>query len=382
MKNTIFLLLLFIASLPVRSQSFRNFGNTLLHHEAHIGFFDSVTNDAVFENRNGLVGFYGPSQKTCSGLVSPVFHDMEIASDKGLQLTIPIRVSNNLNFIYGDLITNSSNDSVFLEILETGFYTGSSHFSKTIGRLKIVISTNFIAPVGDNDSLRPISIQPLFPDSQYTTAYVFNQMQSVNTFDPNTSILVMDTEYWILEGENPTRITLSWDERSGLSSKVDAMHTLIIAGYHKATEQWQYLGNNNIVGTLSSGFLSSNEMIPKNYEMITLGILEEAAIAPTKPEIENQYNYYLSANGDGINDYLHIEGLEHYPDNEVKIYNRYGRLVFQKENYTNDFDGSMGINVPALNRSAGLPSGVYFYLATVNNGPFTMQGFLYLNQGE
>ena len=382
MKKNLFLTLLFGFSISVMSQSFRNFGNTELHDLAQVGFFDDVTNDAIFENSSGLVGFYGSSEKSFSGSVTPIFYDVEIANDEGWQLNIPLEVSNNVNFIYGDILTDKSNNSIFLEILETGFYTGATNFSKTNGKLKFEISSNFIAPIGDADFLRPIAINPLFPNSQYTTAYFFDESLPAVTFNPDNPISVINSEYWILEGNNPVGITLSWNERSSLSTAIDSLNKLIIIGYNKTTLQWDNLGNNNLLGDFNNGFISSNEFLPSEYQVITFGILNEDAEQPTIPEIPNQYNYYLSVNGDGINEFLYIEELENYPDNEVQIYDRNGLLVFEMENYTNEFDGSAGLNIPSVNRSAGLPIGVYYYLATVNNGQYTIQGFLYLNRGE
>ena len=277
MKKKLFLTLLFGFSLSAMSQSFRNFGNTELHNRAQVGFFDDVTNDAIFENSSGLVGFYGSSEKSFSGSVTPIFFDVEIANDEGWQLNIPLEVSNNVNFIYGDILTDKSNNSIFLEILETGFYTGATNFSKTNGRLKFEISSNFIAPIGDADFLRPIAINPLFPNSQYTTAYFFDEPLPAVSFNPDNPISVINSEYWILEGNNPVGITLSWNERSGLSTAIDSLNKLIIIGYNKTTLQWDNLGNNNLLGDFNNGFISSNEFLPSEYQVITFGILNEDA---------------------------------------------------------------------------------------------------------
>lgn len=47
----------------------------------------------------------------------------------------------------------------------------------------------------------------------------------------------------------------------------------------------------------------------------------------------------FSPNFDGNNDYLVIKGLEEYPDNEIVIYNRWGQVVFTRNNYRNDWYG-------------------------------------------
>lgn len=60
-------------------------------------------------------------------------------------------------------------------------------------------------------------------------------------------------------------------------------------------------------------------------------------------------------------DYLHIENIELYPDNELTIYNRWGSIVYQTKGYDNYnvlFDGKRD--------KQKLTDGVYYYLLTVN----------------
>lgn len=47
----------------------------------------------------------------------------------------------------------------------------------------------------------------------------------------------------------------------------------------------------------------------------------------------------ISPNGDNKNDQLYIEHLERYPENEVVLYAAWGKEVFRKQNYTNDWPG-------------------------------------------
>ncbi|OCX52481.1 hypothetical protein BEL04_13545 [Mucilaginibacter sp. PPCGB 2223] len=66
----------------------------------------------------------------------------------------------------------------------------------------------------------------------------------------------------------------------------------------------------------------------------------------------------VSPNGDGINDFLYIEGLQNFPDNHVKIINRNGDKVFALTGYNNKdlvFSGKD-------NSGHYLPAGTYFYL--------------------
>ena len=62
----------------------------------------------------------------------------------------------------------------------------------------------------------------------------------------------------------------------------------------------------------------------------------------------------FSPNGDGINDYFKIEGVEDYPNSTLQVFNRWGTLIFQQKGYQNDWDGQY--------KSNPLADGVYFYL--------------------
>ena len=72
----------------------------------------------------------------------------------------------------------------------------------------------------------------------------------------------------------------------------------------------------------------------------------------------------LSPNGDGLNDYFVIHGLESYPDNNLEVYNRWGNLVFSQDNYKNDWTGHSS--------SGGeLPAATYFVVLKINGDKAT-----------
>ena len=72
---------------------------------------------------------------------------------------------------------------------------------------------------------------------------------------------------------------------------------------------------------------------------------------------ETDQLFFYSAftpNHDGENDAFYIGNLGKYPDNNLKIYNRYGKLIYSATNYDNTWDGTyLGTEVP---------TGTYFYI--------------------
>ena len=91
-------------------------------------------------------------------------------------------------------------------------------------------------------------------------------------------------------------------------------------------------------------------------------------------------NYYLSPNGDGINDFLQIDELAASPNNTLRIYDRRGLLVYTADNYTGGFEGFSNTDNLVVDRQAGLPEGVYFYLVRMLDLGLEYQGFLYLRR--
>ena len=93
----------------------------------------------------------------------------------------------------------------------------------------------------------------------------------------------------------------------------------------------------------------------------------------------------MSVDGDGKNDYFHIGGIENYPNNVVRIYNRWGVKVFEVSGYDNVTRVFKGISdgrvtVEAPNK---LPQGTYYYVIEYydqNNNKQSEVGWLYLKK--
>lgn len=102
---------------------------------------------------------------------------------------------------------------------------------------------------------------------------------------------------------------------------------------------------------------------------------------PTGFEIFNG----ITPNEDGLNDFFQIEGIENYPNNTLKIYNRWGVLVYQTENYGQGNNLFFGISDgrATIKKNKELPSGTYFYILTIsgeNPGKPEYTGYLYINR--
>ena len=98
--------------------------------------------------------------------------------------------------------------------------------------------------------------------------------------------------------------------------------------------------------------------------------------------VEEVFNA-VSANGDGLNDVFFIKGIDCYPNNNVRIYNRYGVIVYEKNGYdniTNPFQGFSDGRATIV-RGNKLPTGTYFYTLEYESDGRKIQkaGYLYVN---
>ena len=71
----------------------------------------------------------------------------------------------------------------------------------------------------------------------------------------------------------------------------------------------------------------------------------------------------FSPNGDDVNDFFVVRGIEGYPSHKVRVFNRWGNMIFESENYQNNWDGSWN--------GARLPQGTYFYMIELNDASNT-----------
>jgi gliding motility-associated-like protein len=72
----------------------------------------------------------------------------------------------------------------------------------------------------------------------------------------------------------------------------------------------------------------------------------------------------ITPNSDGVNDYFEITNSDKYANNVLQVFNRWGKMVFEQQNYDNKWDGG------------NLADGTYFYifkyLDNVYNGSLTI----------
>ncbi len=127
---------------------------------------------------------------------------------------------------------------------------------------------------------------------------------------------------------------------------------------------------------LPNQFLSSNTTLnplanpPVNQWYILSGVSAQGCVSEDSVFVTVLPALFIpnafSPNGDGINDVWVIRHLSDYPGSVVRVFDRFGRLVFSSTGYNNPWDGKAnGVEVP---------TGVYYYIVDPKNGATIRQG--------
>ena len=95
----------------------------------------------------------------------------------------------------------------------------------------------------------------------------------------------------------------------------------------------------------------------------------------------------FSPNDDGSNDYFKVLCIEKYPNAKFEVYNRWGNLLYEQENYGNQdrwnsidawWDGTSNRKWTVGREK--LPMGTYFYILHLNDGSKPITGSVFLNK--
>ena len=144
---------------------------------------------------------------------------------------------------------------------------------------------------------------------------------------------------------------------------------LNVTGGHIGNYQYNYqnvIYNFNPLDTL---FLTTGE-----HEFIFIdseGCVSDTILIDMDPITEDclQIPTLFTPNGDSQNDVWQIDGIENYPEAKIRIYNRWGQLIFKSNNnyFGNEWDGTYNGNP--------LPFAVYYYtIDPINENGKTYNG--------
>ncbi len=218
------------------------------------------------------------------------------------------------------------------------------------------------------------------------TVVVINPIPSI-TFIPNPAQVVRWSSLTITASGADR---YAWSPRYGLSAVDKAV---VIANPIKTTT-YSIKGTNNTgcnsttsltvtvlsAGTLDTdgdGIYDEDEENPLKYKPDCDGDGIENRLDPDPcPFFEPQG---ISPNGDGKNDFLIFEGLLTKPiPNHISIFDRVGSLVYETDNYQNNWAGETSKGTSLFEKTGSVPDGTYYYILDFYDKRPTVKNFVYV----
>ena len=385
-KHISFLFLLSITSACLSQTAFHNTGNVQLHTDAKIGFHTNVINEGSLDNNIGFAGFYADNEvRIISGSKRISFFNVEIDVVNNLELKNSLAVRNQLEFINGTLITPRNNTDIELQFIDYDFYAGEDDMRHINGytSIKGAGTNDFTFPIGDGDLLRPMRISNQSNTDTFKCAYFYDDPNTPTNF--STSFLtnqkqlmlenISNVEFWDLNGDKETSVTLTWNERSDISAITHNIDYLTVVGWNIDENRWDNLNTLNVTGDIDNGEITSTAFIPNKYEVITIGAVINDAI---------EDNILISPNGDNRNEFLVLDDVNKFTNNTLVIFNRWGNIIYETKDYKNNWNGNLCEGRATFKKSDKLPNGTYFYVLNSGNTPNKLckrtKGWVYIHR--
>jgi len=211
-------------------------------------------------------------------------------------------------------------------------HTGTSNISDTINNVSNVsTSTTYTATATSNGCTSPpvsipVVVDPL-PNANFT--YSTPCVTGVPVvFSDNSQIFAATASGWLW----------NFGDNTATSAQENTTHAFANPGiYHVC---FDVITNHNC----------------------TDSICQDITVIPAEVEAPN----VITPNGDGVNDMLVFKYLEYYANNHVDIYDRWGKLLYEKDGYANDWNGSKFVD------------GTYYYVLTLKDTGKEYHGFFQL----
>ncbi|MGD9929861.1 MAG: Ig-like domain-containing protein [Mangrovibacterium sp.] len=200
-------------------------------------------------------------------------------------------------------------------------------------------------------------------DSVMVGLYV--QVEAVNDTAEvimNASVAISVLENDRPNGElNPASITIvSLPENGRVDLGADAIITY--------TPNEYYLGQDQFVYAICNYLQECDEAT------VLVMVNEEALFIPNA----------FSPNGDGYNDYFEIKGIYNYSNAHLKVFNRWGNLVYEMDKYgvgagrSGFWDGI--VNKGVRIGTGEIPTGTYFYILDLGVNGKKLTGYVYIDR--
>jgi len=399
MKIKIFILGLLAACFPVIAQT-TNSGEMIISSNTQVSTLGDFVNTSLgvvfndgefyiyrnFQNdgdldfiSGGLTRFQGfDDVQVISGLNRSYLYD---AYFDNTTTAIPFHLSGtisiaNESYFNNGIVDNEDYGGLFV-FEQNGFHTSTSDDSHVDGYVLKEGNTEFKYPIGDGGYYRFASIsEPEEASDGFKGKYYLENSDDLYPHsNKEDDILVIDNqEYWTIDrytGNSEVLITLSWRGETTPTEITDYpdLEQMHIVRWDETEQLWKDEGG--VMDVVNQTVTS----VVTGYGVFTLARVIDRGVLPACVAIYNEF----SPNGDGVNDTFVIECIDNFPNNTLKVYNRWGNLVYSTKNYNNTWTG-VSDGRATFNRDEKLPEGTYYFVLDLGDGYKPVVKWLYINR--
>lgn len=275
-----------------------------------------------------------------------------------------LSIDDNLELVNGIM---RSENGARLRINPGATIIGGSDDSYIAGPLFLPQDSDLNYPIGNNTSYLPI----LLEEYEGSAEFIGFEILTPNPLNESNS----DSVEVILEDYAWSRTDLGGDLQSanvtltltGLEILGDIQNVTLLSSENDNIP-YGILTTNSLSGDLISGSITSQ--ISMNDRLLALASFNTTGDIPDIAIINA-----VTPGNDNRHDFLRIDNIEFYPNNEVKIINRWGDLLWEASGYDNEtvlFEGRSNIS------GNDLENGTYYYV--IQYGGRRKTGFFVLRR--
>ena len=342
------------------------------------------SNGSVTVPANAIPGVYTYTYHICS-VATPTACSTEATVTVTVRQPVPVLPNNNM--VYTDTTTTTAGN------ITTGGTVGTQSVTTgPTGNVTITVVTPATpqVPGGTVPTLNPdgtVTVPTGTASGTYTITY-----QVCTTATPTSCVTGVVTITVSPTTVTPTVLPVAVDDRASTAVNTpvniavlpnDTLNGATTPNVVTSPANGTVMVNsdNTIEYRPHTGFTGTDTFV---YEICNSAGCSSATVTV---EVVNKIIPYsgMSVNGDGKNDHFHIGGIENYPNNVVRIYNRWGVKVFEVNGYDNVTRVFRGISDARATVEAAdkLPQGTYYYVIEYydqNNKKQSEVGWLYLKK--
>ncbi|PKA98850.1 gliding motility-associated-like protein [Flavobacteriaceae bacterium MAR_2009_75] len=309
-----------------------------------------------------------PQPPSCTNLISPSNNDTNVATD--ISNITWNSVADATGYKLAISSTSGNNDMALTDIGNTLTHTFSMPFQNDD-----VVTVTLIPYNGVGDATGPCASESFTIQSIQVSANCATLILPINE-DINVPI---DINIAWNEVNSAVGYYLTVGTTSGGNDILDYEDVGMLTSYNLPTE----LPEGTLIYLNITPYDSSGNITGCEEQTFTTIAESEEPEESEEPVAEYETKYGFSPDGDGINDFWSIDGIEYYPNNTVSIFNRWGDMVYQVKNYDNAFNVFSGTANMRTKLGAGqLPSGTYFFNIEIEGETILSktQGYLVLKR--